>query len=52
MLAYFTFFLLFVGFIAYHLILVVPMRSVGVIERLGKFRGNTEPRTAFSDSIC
>ena len=30
MLAYITFFIIFLGFIIYHLILIVPMRSVGV----------------------
>ncbi|MCL1066867.1 paraslipin [Shewanella olleyana] len=30
--------LLFVGFILYKLMLIVPMREVNVIERLGKFR--------------
>ena len=36
--AYLTFFLLFVLFILYNLMLIVPMREVCVIERLGKFR--------------
>ncbi len=47
MLAYITFFILFLGFIIYHLILIVPMRSVGVIERLGKFRAVLEPGLHF-----
>lgn len=47
MLAYITFFIIFLGFIIYHLILIVPMRSVGVIERLGKFRAVLEPGLHF-----
>ncbi len=47
MLAYFTFFMIIIGFIIYHLILIVPMRAVAVIERLGKFRDVLEPGLHF-----
>jgi regulator of protease activity HflC (stomatin/prohibitin superfamily) len=47
MLAYFTFFMVIIGFIIYNLILIVPMRAVAVIERLGKFRGVLEPGLHF-----
>ena len=47
MLAYITFFIIFLGFIIYNLILIIPMRSVGVIERLGKFRAVLEPGLHF-----
>ena len=47
MLAYITFFIIFLGFIVYNLILIIPMRSVGVIERLGKFRAALEPALPF-----
>jgi len=47
MLAYITFFIIFLGFIVYNLILIIPMRSVGVIERLGKFRAVLEPGLHF-----
>ena len=43
MLAYLTFFLIFLGLIIYNLILIIPMRCIGVIERLGKFRAVLEP---------
>ncbi|MDA0791711.1 MAG: SPFH domain-containing protein [Proteobacteria bacterium] len=43
MLAYITVFLIIVCFILYHLILIVPMRELAAIERLGKFRGVLEP---------
>ncbi|MCG9728449.1 paraslipin [Shewanella sp. Isolate13] len=39
----FTFFVLFVFFILYKLLLIVPMREVNVIERLGKFRTVLQP---------
>ncbi|MBJ38905.1 MAG: paraslipin [Gammaproteobacteria bacterium] len=44
---YITYFLLFVGFVLYHLVLVVPMREMCVVERLGKFRGVLEPGLHF-----
>ena len=47
MLAYLTFFLICLGLIIYNLILIVPMRCVGVIERLGKFRAVLEPGLHF-----
>jgi regulator of protease activity HflC (stomatin/prohibitin superfamily) len=47
MLAYVTFSLIAVGVILYNLILIVPMRSVGVIERLGKFRSILDPGLHF-----
>ena len=47
MLAYITFFIIFLGFLVYNLILIIPMRSVGVIERLGKFRAVLEPGLHF-----
>ncbi len=47
MLAYLTFFLIFLGLIIYNLILIIPMRCVGVIERLGKFRAVLEPGLHF-----
>ena len=47
MLAYLTFFLIFLGFIIYNLILIIPMRCIGVIERLGKFRAVLEPGLHF-----
>ena len=34
---------LVIAFIFYHLILIVPMREAGVIERLGKFKGVLDP---------
>lgn len=37
------YFLLVVGVIAYNLLLIVPMRLMCVVERLGKFRGVLEP---------
>lgn len=40
---YFTFALLAILFILYNLMLIVPMREVCVIERLGKFRAVLEP---------
>ena len=47
MLAYLTFFLIFLGLIIYNLILIIPMRCIGVIERLGKFRAVLEPGLHF-----
>ena len=47
MLAYITFFIIFIGFLVYNLILIIPKRSVGVIERLGKFRAVLEPGLHF-----
>ena len=44
---YITYFLLCVGFVLYHLVLVVPMREMCVVERLGKFRGVLEPGLHF-----
>ena len=44
---YITYFLLFVGFVLYHLVLVVPMREMCVVERLGKFRSVLEPGLHF-----
>ncbi|MDK1023062.1 MAG: stomatin-like protein [Gammaproteobacteria bacterium] len=41
--AFFTFTLLAILFILYNLVLIVPMREVCVIERLGKFRAVLEP---------
>ncbi len=41
--AVFTIIVLFVFFIIYKLLLVVPMREVAVIERLGKFRAVLAP---------
>ncbi len=41
--AFFTFALLAILFILYHLMLIVHMREVCVIERLGKFRATLEP---------
>ena len=38
-----TLFVLFVFFILYKLLLIVPMREVNVIERLGKFRTVLQP---------
>ena len=46
-LAVFTFGLLIIGFILYNLILIVPMRAVAVIERLGRFRGVLDPGLHF-----
>lgn len=47
MFAFLTFFILFVLLIIYNLILIVPMREVCVIERLGKFRMVMEPGMYF-----
>jgi len=44
---YLTFLILVIGLIAYHLILIVPMRELCVIERLGKFRSILEPGLHF-----
>ena len=41
--ALFTILVLFIIFIIYKLLLVVPMREVAVIERLGKFRAVLQP---------
>ncbi|WP_440875288.1 SPFH domain-containing protein [Thalassotalea sp. PLHSN55] len=41
--AFFTIVALFIMFIVYKLLLVVPMREVAVIERLGKFRAVLQP---------
>ena len=42
-----TILMLIVAFIAYNLILIVPMRELCVIERLGKFRSTLEPGLHF-----
>ena len=42
-----TYFLLIVGVVLYNLILIVPMREMCVVERLGKFRGVLEPGLHF-----
>ncbi|WP_448548205.1 SPFH domain-containing protein [Thalassotalea fusca] len=47
MLAFFTFGLLFLLFIILKLVLVVPMREVCVVERLGKFRAVMQPGLHF-----
>ena len=47
MLGYLTFFLICLGLIIYNLVLIIPMRCVGVIERLGKFRAILEPGLHF-----
>ena len=47
MLAIFTFVMLGVGFIVYKLILIVPMRELCVIERLGKFNKILTPGLHF-----
>lgn len=39
----FTLVILFIFFILYKLMLIVPMREVHVIERLGKFRAVLSP---------
>ena len=44
---FFTILMLIVAFIAYNLILIVPMRELCVIERLGKFRATLEPGLHF-----
>lgn len=44
---YLTYFLLIVGVVLYKLVLVVPMREMCVVERLGKFRGILEPGLHF-----
>ena len=44
---YATYFLLIVGFVLFKLLLVVPMREMCVVERLGKFRGILEPGLHF-----
>ncbi|MBL4680473.1 MAG: paraslipin [Pseudomonadales bacterium] len=44
---YFTFTFLFILFVLYNLILIVPMRERCVIERLGKFRVTLEPGLHF-----
>ena len=44
---FFTILMLIVAFIAYNLILIVPMRELCVIERLGKFRSTLEPGLNF-----
>ena len=44
---YATYFLLIVGFVLFKLVLVVPMREMCVVERLGKFRGILEPGLHF-----
>lgn len=46
-LAYFTGALLLIGVVIYKLVLIVPMRAVCVIERLGKFLGVLEPGLHF-----
>ena len=46
-LTYLTIFLIVVGIILYKLILIIPMRSQAVIERLGKFRAVLEPGLHF-----
>ncbi len=47
MLAYFTIALLVLLFIIYKLILIVEMREICVVERLGKFRGVLQPGVHF-----
>ena len=47
MLAYLTLFLICLGLVIYNLVLIIPMRCVGVIERLGKFRAILEPGLHF-----
>ncbi len=47
MLAYTTVFLIVVSFVLYNLILIVPMRELAVIERLGKFSGVLQPGLHF-----
>ncbi|MDA7832666.1 paraslipin [Pseudomonadales bacterium] len=44
---FFTILMLIIAFIAYNLILIVPMRELCVIERLGKFRSTLEPGLHF-----
>ena len=44
---FFTILMLIVACIAYNLILIVPMRELCVIERLGKFRSTLEPGLHF-----
>ncbi len=44
---FFTILILIVAFVAYHLILIVPMRELCVIARLGKFRSILEPGLHF-----
>jgi len=44
---YITILILVVGFIAYHLVLIVPMRELCVIERLGKYKATLEPGLHF-----
>jgi len=44
---FFTILMLIVAFVAYNLILIVPMRELCVIERLGKFRSILEPGLHF-----
>jgi len=44
---YFTILVLVSFFVLYNLILIVPMREMSVIERLGKFRGTLEPGIHF-----
>ena len=44
---FFTILMLIVAFIAYNLILIVPMRELCVIERLDKFRSTLEPGLHF-----
>ena len=44
---FFTILMLIVASIAYNLILIVPMRELCVIERLGKFRSTLEPGLHF-----
>jgi regulator of protease activity HflC (stomatin/prohibitin superfamily) len=47
MVAFLTFFILAALIIVYYLILIVPMREVCVIQRLGKFRAVLEPGLHF-----
>jgi regulator of protease activity HflC (stomatin/prohibitin superfamily) len=44
---FFTILMLIVALVAYNLILIVPMRELCVIERLGKFRSILEPGLHF-----
>ena len=44
---FFTILMLIVALVAYNLILIVPMRELCVIERLGKFRSTLEPGLHF-----
>ena len=49
---FFTILMLIVALVAYNLILIVPMRELCVIERLGKFRSISRARASLPHPFC